>query len=82
MHVKQLKTRIRKDHEVSLVDQKAWQPGGMLDADAKELTFFQLLRKEALLKHRKQYNRRQDFGLIYKIAIIKYKIFFLKRQHN
>ena len=24
MHAKQLKTRIRKDHEVSLVHQKAW----------------------------------------------------------
>ena len=52
MYMKELKTRIRKDRQVSLVDQKAWQPSAVLNIDAKE-TFCQLQPQKASLKLRK-----------------------------
>ena len=74
MYVKELETRINKNHKLSFVDQKASQPDALLNVHAKE-GFFQLLPKEASLKLRKT---SQHLRLIYKIAMIKYKFFLEK----
>ena len=47
IYVKELKTRIHKDHKLLFVDQKASQSGALLNVDAKE-DIFQLLPKETI----------------------------------